>query len=247
MLSSLNAFGGLSAADVLKLFGANSASSTSATTPSPAQTPPPSFSASSASDPAKAIKAILAEAQIGQGQIGTLGGDSVSLLSESATIASPGALQQIANAVSLVNSLPIYAQSGDVSSPITVTAADAVNVTFRNGAVLATAMQGATYPNGLPSLASIQQALNELKGEDEATGWNGVEATPESTAKDVADTWWNSVDGSFTLVQLPPNASGAIGGNIVTFGSSEWGPQQWALVLPQNSVSVAASYTKVDR
>lgn len=70
MLSSVNAFGGLSSAELMTLFGAKSSSSssisTSNTTDQPAVT---GASASSANNPANAIQTILAQAQIEEGQI----------------------------------------------------------------------------------------------------------------------------------------------------------------------------------
>lgn len=270
MLSGLNAFGGLSAADVLMLFGANSASSSSLSAPAASTAPVAStgIAASSADGAENAIQAILAQAQMDHAQLeASLGqsaslvtvqaayaeqtGGSGSLTSASVTISTPGALQQIADAVSEVNKI-VYWQidlnpathngiSGE-SGPVDVTAADAVNVTMSNGGMSVTAMEGAQLPNGLPTLANIQQALGELKREDETTGFNGFEATPSPTAKAVADAWWNSVSGSFTLVKLPANADGGgSGGNLATFGT---GDNQWALVLPQESVSVSDTDVK---
>ena len=69
MLTSLNAFGGLSAAELLRLFGSNSPSSapsSSATSTSPAQSASPAVSAADADDPLKKIKSILASAQMAQ-------------------------------------------------------------------------------------------------------------------------------------------------------------------------------------
>jgi hypothetical protein len=67
MLTALNAYGGLSAAELLKLFAANSSSSSSTST-STSQSVSAGVSASSANDPANMIKSILAQAQIEQGQ-----------------------------------------------------------------------------------------------------------------------------------------------------------------------------------
>jgi hypothetical protein len=183
-------------------------------------------------------------------------GSSV-VLRASVTLASPGVVKQIADAVALVNHAGIPAEyevdpatNNGISAyinPISVTENDAVNIPLSGGAVSATAMQGATFPNGLPSLTSIQQALNDLKTQDETIGWNGVEATPESTAKDVADAWWNaSFDGSFTLVKLPPGTTGAGGANFTIFSATGDDNNKWALVLTQNAVSVTFSDTHVN-
>ena len=74
-----------------------------------------------------------------------------------------------------------------------------------------------------------------------------MEATPESTAKDVADAWWNaSLDGSFTLVKLPPGTTGAGGANFTIFSATGDDNNKWALVLTQNAVSVTFSDTHVN-
>jgi hypothetical protein len=70
MISSANSFGGISAADILKLFGVPSSSSSISTPASTAQTASPGVSVSSANDPINAIKAILAQAQIEHAQTG---------------------------------------------------------------------------------------------------------------------------------------------------------------------------------
>ena len=77
MLSSLNAFGGLSATELLTLFGANSSSASSASA-SKAQSVSTGVSGSSANDPAKTIQAILAQAQIAQAQTAISGAQSAS-------------------------------------------------------------------------------------------------------------------------------------------------------------------------
>jgi hypothetical protein len=240
MLSSLNAFSGLSAANLLTLLGANSSSSSSSTSTSAVRVASTGVSVSGAGDPAKAIKAILAQAQMGTpggGSVSTftaeaaysaqMGGSS-SLFSASVTISSPGALQQIADAVSEINYDKIFAENGDVSNPITVTAADAVNFTISDGAATMTAMQGYALPSELPSLASIQQAYHQIISENQAAG---------------AAT---SYDGSFTLVKLPLNSSGGGGPNSMTFSAS--GSREddiWQLVLTQASVGVTVSDTQI--
>ena len=81
MLTSLNAFGGLSAAELLRLFGSNSPSSapsSSATSTSPAQSASPAVSAADADDPLKKIKSILASAQMAQFSTAPSAGESVS-------------------------------------------------------------------------------------------------------------------------------------------------------------------------
>lgn len=65
MLSSVNAFGGLSSAELLTLFGAiSSSSSSSETSNSTASSTSTGISGSSANDPVNAIQAILAQAQM---------------------------------------------------------------------------------------------------------------------------------------------------------------------------------------
>lgn len=81
MLSSLNAFGGLSAADILKLFGANSPSSSlSSTTSTAAPTTSTGVDASGANNPANAIQAILAKAEISHAQLETMPANSSSIV-----------------------------------------------------------------------------------------------------------------------------------------------------------------------
>ncbi|MHB8885281.1 MAG: hypothetical protein ACYC5H_09360 [Methylovirgula sp.] len=241
MLSSLNSYGGLSSAELLTLFGANSSSySASSASASKAQSASTGISGSSTNDPAKTIQTILAQAQIDQAQMATSGGGwtlsatetayasaaggSSSLLSANVTISSPDAVQQINNAVSEVNNQRIMAQTAYEDSPITVTAADAINVTIGNDGVAVTAVQGAALTSELPSLKSIQQAYDWLK-----------EVYPTSRS----GTLFN---GSFTLVQLPSNALGANGGNLVSLGTP--GKDVWALVLPQETVSVTVAQTQ---
>jgi hypothetical protein len=275
MFSPLNSFSGLSAANILTLFRVDS-SSTNAASASSAKSASSSVSASGADDPATAIKAILAQAQIEQVQIGTIGAGSTSIVtvaaayadqtdgsrsivSGSVAITTPGAVQQINDAVALVNNTHIIKQTdvdpathNGVSSyddPITVTANDAVNITISNGVMSATAMEGASFPDGLPSLAAIQQTLAGMKEDVESTGYNGVEATPETTAKAVGDAYWDATmsSGSFTLVRLPPGTLGASGGNLSVFSADGYwsDDNKWALVLPQVTVSATVSETQI--
>jgi hypothetical protein len=239
MLSSLGSFSGLSAANLLTLLGANSSSSSpSSTSTSAAQSAPTGASPSSANDPANAIKAILAQAQIGQAQAGTSGGGwtisaaaeayaqmggSSSLVSANVTISSPGAAKQIADAVTEINNAQVLAQNGNVASPVTVSASDAINITINDGAVTATTM-GAAFPDGLPSPTSIMQAYNWIVPADQ---WEGI------------DTAYN---GSFTLIKLPPNTGGS-SPNFTVFSADGWGSDnnKWALVLTRDTIQVSMS------
>ncbi len=274
MLSSLNAFGGLSSTEISMLFGSNSPSSSSNATPSnTTQSAQTGVDASGANNSANVIQAILAQADMATSTGGWASiasaqtaytaeiGDSSFAVSASVAIASPNAAQQIADALSVVQNTIVTQSYVDPATHngasaytayVSVSAADAVNITMSDGAISATAIAGANFPNGLPSLASIQQALSGLKTQDQSIGWDGVAAgawnpeiteaaNPTSMAKDVADAWWNSVSGSFTLVQLPSNASGADGGNIATFSANG---TNWAIVLPQDEVSVTLSETQ---
>jgi hypothetical protein len=77
MLSSLNTFGGLSSAEISMLFGSNSPSSANSTPASSAQSAKAGIDATGANDPANAIHAILAQAEIAHRQLETsLGGSS---------------------------------------------------------------------------------------------------------------------------------------------------------------------------
>ena len=86
-------------------------------------------------------------------------GASSSLASANVTLSLPDTAQQIAYAVALISAKAVYSES---TGAITVTAADALNVTVTNGAVSLTGAQGAALPDGLPSLASMQQAIDTL-------------------------------------------------------------------------------------
>jgi hypothetical protein len=276
MFSPLNAFSGLSAANIATLFRVNSSTVNAASAEGAAQSAASGALASAANDPANAIKAILAQARIAKVQAGTISAGSTSIVSVSAAYAdqtdgsrsivsgsvavtTPGAVQQIDDAVALVNKTHIYQETevdpathNGISAyidPITVTANDAVNVTISNGIISAVAMDGATFPDGLPSIATIQQTLNMLKADDESTGWNGVEATAETTAKAVGDAYWDATmsSGSFTLIRLPPGTLGAWGGNLATFSADGlWSDDnKWALVLPQVTISATMSETQI--
>ena len=260
MISSLNTYGGLTANQLLTLFGANASSSQSSQSTPAAQAGSANADSSAPNDPASSIKAILAQSHIGRTTAG--GGWSVTDTVESAyaaqmgdsgfvaasvTFASPGAAQQINQAVATINQWGMMVQRGNVSSPAIVSANDAINFSFSNGCVSVTALSGANLPGNLPSMSSIQQAIAELKSQDEGTGWNGVKATPITQAKQTADAWWNNtINGNFTLVKLPSSdpgiGVGGSGGNVITIG--EGGESNWAIVLSQNTVSANLSLTK---
>jgi hypothetical protein len=262
MISSLNAYSGLSSPLVLKLFDTASASSSGAV--SATEHGAPNDPTSVRADPASAIKAILADSQIVSATGG--GGWSITEAAEAAyasqmsggaigvsvTTSSPGTEQQINDAVSLINQTQIMRQTElDPSknngallldSPIVVSAKNAVVITISGGTLSAAAEDDATFPDGLPSLARVQQVLAGLKSEDEAIGFNGQEATPVTNAKETADNWWNNTfDGSLTLVQLPPGTLGASGGTFTTFTD---GGANWALVISQKTTTVAAEATQ---
>ncbi|MHB8885282.1 MAG: hypothetical protein ACYC5H_09365 [Methylovirgula sp.] len=71
MLSSLNSYGGLSSAELLTLFGANSVAPSKWTSKNTAQSASTGISGSITNDPAKTIQTILAQAQIDQAQMAT--------------------------------------------------------------------------------------------------------------------------------------------------------------------------------
>ena len=88
MLSSVNAYGGLSATQLLTLFGAN-ASSSSASSNSQhegrAELNQTGGSVAGQSDPASAIKAILAQSQMNQSPTSVLGGPTTATTATTAT------------------------------------------------------------------------------------------------------------------------------------------------------------------
>jgi hypothetical protein len=162
-------------------------------------------------------------------------GSSSAIGSTSVTLSLPDTAQQIAYAVTVLEAKSIWTQTPAAPNnqgiaayiaPVDVTAADAVNVTIANGAMAAT--QGGALPSGLPSLASIQQAMNEL---GESSSQNCITLDPVT------------YEGTLTLVALPPNSNFACGDNFITFGSSAAtdGFESWALVLPQDTVTVTVS------
>ena len=132
MLSSLNAFGGLSAANLLTLLGANSASSSNSPSASAARSASADVSASDANDPAKAIKAILAQAQME-----TSAGGSTSIATAEAAYAAQtetsggesaaGATAQTAHAAQTDNVISSFGASATLSS------LDAVSEAFNAG------------------------------------------------------------------------------------------------------------------
>lgn len=121
MLSSLNAFSGLSAANLLTLLGANSASSSSATSTSAAQSASTGVAASNANDPAKAIKAILAQAQMETSAGGTAGIATVAAAYAAQTAPSAGgsatsATAQAAPADQMTSAAPSLGVGATLSS-----------------------------------------------------------------------------------------------------------------------------------
>ncbi len=109
MLSSLNAFGGLSAAELLTLFGVkSSSSSSSATSTSAPQSASTGVSGSTANDPANAIQAILAQAQIDKAQTATSGGGSAISATAQAEYAAKTAA---ASAASVIEQAALAAQT----------------------------------------------------------------------------------------------------------------------------------------
>jgi hypothetical protein len=157
MLSSLNAFGGLSAANLLALLGANSSSSSSnSTSTSAAQSASTGVSASGANDPAKAIKAILAQAQME-----TSGGGSVSIVTADAAYAaqtvgsSSGAVPEIDNGVTgNASSLVVGTASGTVS--VTMGDADQAVMGYRSSEALE------SYQNLSQQLAQEELAASSI-------------------------------------------------------------------------------------
>jgi hypothetical protein len=79
MLSSLNTFGGLSAADILLLFNSNPSSSYSSTNATVANTAQSAQAGIGATGAANAIQAILAQAQIDHAKLETALGGSTSI------------------------------------------------------------------------------------------------------------------------------------------------------------------------
>lgn len=163
-------------------------------------------------------------------------GDSSSLGNADITLSLPDTAQQIAYAVAQLNEAGPWTQTQSLTNaevryinPVNVTAADAVNVTIANGTMTAT--QGGALPSGLPSLSDIQQAINQL--ESEPSSYQAKAGLDPAT-----------YEGSLTLVQLPPNTNFACGDNFITLRTTEAGFQNWALVLPQNTVSVTVSDTQ---
>jgi hypothetical protein len=163
-----------------------------------------------------------------------LTGGSASLGAANVTLSLPDTAQQIAYAVTLIDAKTVYAEN---SGPVAVTAADAVNVTVNDGALSLTGAPGAALPNGLPSLADIQQATSQLAMSD-------PQSYPARTGFDPT-----AYEGSLTLVKLPPDALFAAGDNFIAFATSgQWNlntDDKWALVLPQDTVTATVSDTQV--
>jgi hypothetical protein len=160
--------------------------------------------------------------------------------SANVTLSLPDTAQQIAYAVTLIDADGVWTQTAAPPNnqgiaayiaPANVTAADAVNLTIANGAVTAT--QGGALPGGLPSPASIQQAIGEL-----------ALSSPQSYPAR-AGLATSAYEGSLTLIKLPPGSNFAGGDNYITFGTSAADPfEGWALVLPQDTVTVTVSQSQ---
>ena len=116
MLSSLNTFGGLSAADILLLFNSNpssSSSSTNATVASTAQSAQAGINATGANDPANAIQAILAQAQISHAQFEASLGGSASIVTAQAAYADQAGGSSSVTSASVTLSSPGSSSEGD--------------------------------------------------------------------------------------------------------------------------------------
>jgi hypothetical protein len=141
MISSLSVSSGLTVSDVQKLFGANTATATTSDSTPSASPSSADDDASTASDPASVIKAILASAQINQSPTVTLGGaDSGAqyyseqigaAYSESRTSSPSGQTVQITQA---------YMTATQGGSALAVTAGNGVDTDSTDGVAFTTSL-----------------------------------------------------------------------------------------------------------
>jgi hypothetical protein len=150
MLSSLNVFGGLSAANLLTLLGANSSNTSSnAAAAGASRSASASVSTSSANDPAQAIKAILAQAQIEQAQAAPSAAGSTSLV----TAAAAYSAQTGGSSFQTADSAAILSAAGAVTS----ISADA-SYSVQSGGSSAATGEGVTIS---PEVVRVDQAQTE--------------------------------------------------------------------------------------
>jgi hypothetical protein len=139
MLSALNAYGGLSAAELLTLFGVKSSSSSSAKSETTAQL------ASSANNPTNAIQAILAQAQSGANNPA----NAIQAILAQARIAQAQAATSGDGSASVATVAAAYAaQTGSSGSPLSAGA-----TIFSSDAQIA--VQAQTEPSGEGSPTSV--------------------------------------------------------------------------------------------
>ena len=210
MLSSLNAFGGLSAANILMLFGANSSSSSSSSTSAgaPQSTSTGAF-AFDANDPTKAIKAILAQAKIEQaGTETSAGGWTSSAIVEAAYAAQTGDSSAVVRAIA----------AAKVSASEVVQTEQAWMDTSEGGSAIsvsAAASEAAGQVNGVSYQTSLNAASVSVTSTADATSGSGANPQTEQvdTFQATVSVGNHSVAVGFTVkglgsVELDPSGAG---------------------------------------
>jgi hypothetical protein len=165
MLPSLNTFGGLSSAEILILFGSNSPSSSSnATHSSTTQSAQTGVDASGANNPANAIQAILAQADMAHAQLETSLADSGSILKAQAAYADQMAIAGSPVNLGDTNSESFVSQSNAYSltnSSLGVSAINTSQETVYSDQTISTSSSVGVSPVGSsPAAGSASSALN---------------------------------------------------------------------------------------
>ena len=204
MLSSLNAFSGLSAANILVLFGTNSSpSSSSSASASVAQSTSTTASGIAISDPTTTIKALLAQAQIGQAQSATLGGGSTTGVAASITeVTGEVAEAPNANQLDYLQSQTVEAYLG-LSAQAQQLQAESFGSSSTTSAPSAPASGGTSGSTESPQTGQPVLLLTIRVEDDPSAAVDGVDGQAETQAQQLVSAFENG-----TLSSSSDNGSG---------------------------------------
>jgi hypothetical protein len=219
MLSSLNAYGGMSAVDLLKLFGANSSSSTSSSTSAGGdQSASTGVLASSANDPANAIKAILAQTQIAQSRTTASGAVSIATVASayasqtetSADQSSTSTTAETAYVVQMGSSSSILATGVTMSNEVTTDAASGLSIGYSITSVPSASTSGGTSN---PQSDADYFQLDLTLGQDSITVGFMVDGLGQVGTSAIGNGYSFGRGTQDTVLQM----SGSLGGTGVGF------------------------------